>query len=181
MKPTYFLQTPRLGFRRWAEGDASLAQALWGDPEVTRLFGGPFSHEQVRARLAREIAQQASHGLQYWPIFLLDDGEFAGCCGLRPYPHGQRMHELGFHLRPCHWGKGLASEAARAVIVYAFDELGADALFAGHHPDNMASAKALERLGFRFERHELYPPTGLLHPSYVLLRPPSGSESLTTS
>lgn len=68
---------------------------------------------------------------------------FVGCCGLRPYPHGERILELGFHLRPQLWGTGLAMEAARAVIDYGFDDLSAMGLFAGHHPDNEASARLL--------------------------------------
>jgi len=153
-----------------------LASCLWGDREVTRWIGGPFSAMQVRDRLANEIAQQASHGVQYWPVFLLADGQFAGCCGLRPYPHGDRVFEIGFHLRPMFWKRGLAAEAAQAVIAHAFDKLGATALFAGHHPQNAASAKALERLGFRYERDEPYAPTGLMHPSYLLRKPaPEGT------
>ncbi len=167
----YFLHTPRLGFRHWAEADEPLARRLWGDADVTRLFGGPFPDEQVRARLAREIAQQGSDGVQYWPVFLLENGEFGGCCGLRPHDRAQRILEIGFHLRPKFWGQGLANEAADAVIRHAFDDLGATALFAGHHPDNAASAKTLARLGFQYERDEFYPPTGLMHPSYLLRRP----------
>jgi RimJ/RimL family protein N-acetyltransferase len=143
--------------------------SLWGDPDVTRLFGGPFPATEVEARLEREIAQQATDGVQYWPIFLLENGAFVGCCGLRPYPHGERVYELGFHLRLEFWGRGLAMEAARAVITHAFDDLAAASLFAGHHPDNAASARLLQKLGFRYDGDEFYPPTGRDHPSYVLL------------
>ena len=81
-----------------------------------------------------------------------------------------RIFELGFHVCADHWGKGIATEAARAVIAFAFDELQASALFAGHHPENVASRRTLERLGFRHTHDELYPPTGLQHPSYLLAR-----------
>jgi [ribosomal protein S5]-alanine N-acetyltransferase len=54
------------------------------------------------------------------------------------------------------------------VIDVAFGELGAPALFAGHHPENASSRRTLETLGFRYVQHELYPPTGLQHPCYVL-------------
>jgi RimJ/RimL family protein N-acetyltransferase len=83
---------------------------------------------------------------------------------------GHRQLELGFHLRPEHWGKGLATEAARAAIAFAFDRLRSEELFAGHHPANAASARTLRKLGFRYSHDELYPPTGLRHPSYVLAR-----------
>jgi [ribosomal protein S5]-alanine N-acetyltransferase len=164
----YFLKTARLGFGHWALDDLPLANALWGDPQVTRLIGGPFSAEQVAQRLAREIETMVSAGMQYWPMFWLADGGFVGCCGLRPYQPEARILELGFHILPAYWGKGVALEAGRAVIDFAFDELRAAALFAGHHPANAASRRVLEKLGFRFTHEQLYPPTGLMNPSYLL-------------
>jgi [ribosomal protein S5]-alanine N-acetyltransferase len=164
----YFLKCARLGFARWTTGDLWLARALWGDPVVTRLIGGPFSEEQIEERLAREVASMQRFGVQYWPMFGLDDGKFVGCGGLRPYKPQERVFELGFHLRPIYWGKGLAVEAGRAVIEFGFAELGTTALFAGHNPANTASRRVLEKLGFRYTHDELYPPTGLMHPSYLL-------------
>ena len=159
--------TERLFFRRWSAEDLPFATLLWGDPRVTALTGGPFGADRVGALLDAQLAA----GLQYWPIFLRAGGDLAGCCGLRPYPRRAATLELGFHLRPGHWGKGLATEAARAVIGFAFTRAGAAALFAGHHPDNAASARTLQRLGFRYTHDELYPATGRQHPSYLLLAP----------
>jgi RimJ/RimL family protein N-acetyltransferase len=165
---TYFLQSERLGFRTWSEADIDLAMSLWGDPEVTRLIGGPFSRGQVQERLSREMATMQSHGIQYWPIFLLVTGEHAGCCGLRPYKSEEGIYEVGVHLRKTFWGQGYAPEVVQAVIRYAFHTLGVKALFAGHNPGNAASRRVLEKLGFRYTHDEYYPPTGLDHPSYLL-------------
>jgi len=167
----YFLTTERLGFHHWTPEDLPLAMALWMNPEVTRLIGGPLSPELVEERLRREIELQESLGVQYWPIFLRATGEHVGCAGLRPYQRTTDIYELGFHLLPASWNKGLAQEAARAVIDYAFTTLGARGLFAGHHPENAASRRVLEKLGFRYTHDELYAPTGLMHPSYFLDRP----------
>lgn len=167
----YFLTTGRVGFRCWSPGDLPLALALWGDPEVTRLIGGPFSSEQIELRLDEEIASMRTHHVQYWPVFMLQSGEHLGCGGLRPHDLEKGIYEIGFHIRPAHWGKGLAAEIGQAIITFAFDTLGANALFAGHHPANAASRRVLERLGFRFTHKEFYAPTGLEHPSYVLRRP----------
>jgi len=164
----YFLTSARLGFRCWAGDDLPLATELWGDPRVSELIGGPFSALALKARLAQEIAQGTDHSLQYWPVFLVEGNRFAGCAGLRPYRVEQRVFELGYHLIPAFWGKGLATEAARAVIGYGFDTLGAEALVAGHHPRNEASQKVLRKLGFVFTGTELYPPSGLLEPMYRL-------------
>ena len=166
----YFLTTRRLGFRAWSEDDHDLALGLWGDPEVTRLIDarGKLSEGQVRDRLDQEIATQRSHGVQYWPIFLLENGEHVGCCGLRPYDQSRGILELGFHIRSRHWRQGYATEAARAVMAYAFERPGVSALFAGHNPRNEASRHLLEQLGFRYTHDELYLPTGLEHPCYLL-------------
>ena len=166
--PPYFLRTERLGFRCWRADDSSLAKALWGDPDVTRLIGGPFSEEQVRERLDQEIRIEERDGIQYWPIFLLAGDVHVGCAGLRPHSPRPKTLELGFHIARAHWSRGYATEAARSVIAHAFDDLGIAALFAGHHPHNRDSAKLLAKLGFRYVGDELYLPTGLMHPSYTL-------------
>ncbi len=164
----YFMKSARLGFSCWVPDDLPLAIALWGDPDVTRLIGGPLSAEAAEARLGAEIAMMRAHGVQYWPIFLLENDAHAGCAGLRPYRLDDGIYEIGFHLLPAFWGGGLATEAAQAVIAYAIETIGAAALFAGHHPANAASRRVLEKLRFRFSHEELYPPTGLRHPSYLL-------------
>jgi RimJ/RimL family protein N-acetyltransferase len=151
--------TARLTFRWWREDDGELAQQLWGDPCVTARIGRVDPGQRLRSE--RELGRV--HGVQYWPVF---HGEaFAGCCGLRP--RGD-LFELGFHLCAAQWGKGLATEAARAVIAHAFDTLHARALFAGHHPENESSRRTLIKLGFRYTHDEPYSATGLSHPSYEL-------------
>jgi RimJ/RimL family protein N-acetyltransferase len=144
--------------------------ALWGDPRVTAFIGGPFDGAWVLRRLTEEIGLQRDHRVQYWPVFLRTGGQHVGCCGLRPRNLPDGVYEVGFHLRPEHWGKGLALEAATAALGHAFDTLGARAVFAGHHPDNAASRSVVTRLGLRHTHEELYPPTGRLHLAYLLTR-----------
>jgi ribosomal-protein-alanine N-acetyltransferase len=102
----YFLCSSRLGFGCWSPEDFPDARELWGDLQVTQFFGGPFSDQEVAERLEREIIRKETYGFQYWPIYLLADNEHVGCCGLRPYRPTEEIHELGFHLRPKHWGMG---------------------------------------------------------------------------
>jgi len=166
----YFLKTKRLGFRHWGADDLPLAQAIWGDAEVTRFVGGPFALEYVARRLEHEITSQREQQVQYWPIFSLATGEHVGCAGLRTHKPKEQIFAMGFYLRPKFWGQGFSTEAGRAVIDLAFDSLGAKALFAAHHPENAASRKVLAKLGFQFTHKQLYPPTGLNHDSYLLDR-----------
>jgi RimJ/RimL family protein N-acetyltransferase len=166
----YFLSSERLGFRCWTRDDYGLALELWGDPEVTRFIDarGRLSEDQVRDRLTEEINTERAHGIQYWPIFLLDSDEHVGCCGLRPYGEFRQVLEIGCHICVRHWGCGYATEAARATIAYAFESLSTKALFAGHNPTNDASRHIVQKLGFRYTHDEYYEPTGLNHPSYLL-------------
>lgn len=166
----YFLRSRRLGFRRWNEDDFELACGLWGDQQVTRFIDarGRLSTEQIREKLAREIASEQQYGVQYWPVFLLENHQHVGCCGLRPYRLDDAVYEIGFHICSTFWRQGFALEAARAVIDYGFTRLAARALFAGHNPANQSSRQLLTKLNFRYTHDEFYEPTGLQHPSYLL-------------
>lgn len=165
--------TARLEFRRWTTGDLALAESLWCDPDVMQFIGGPYSAAELAARIDRELANDASHGVQYWPLFTLDRGEFAGCCGLKPHPAEPQKFELGFQLRPPFWRAGYATEAARAVIDHATLVLHATTLFAGRHPDNTASDALLVKLGFKRIGTHYFARTGLDHPWYELPLTPS--------
>ena len=164
----YLFKSERLGFRWWTADDLRLAQELWGDLEVTKFFGGPFSEDEVRLRFKRERARRMVHGFQYWVIELLATGEFVGVCGLRPYKPAEEIIELGFHLRPKFWGQGLATEAARAAITYAFEKYAPKKLAAGHHPDNLSSKKVIDKLGFRYSHKEHFPELNMEIPYYLL-------------
>ena len=165
-----FLRTKRLLFCRWEAGDLLEAEALWGDPLVTRWITatGRMTAEEVADRLAQEVERDKQFGIQYWPLRERSTGELAGCCGLRP--HGEGELELGVHLRPAFWGRGLGEEACRAALWYAFVKWDIPSVFAGHNPHNTAFPKLLEKLGFSPIGEEFYPPTGLYHPSYRLQR-----------
>lgn len=165
-------ETERLRFRTWSEADVALANELWGDPRVTKLIDAreKLSEADVRERLAREIKTQNEDQISYWPLFETRGDRFVGCAGLRPYGDDAQVREFGVQLVYSCWGQGFATEAGRSVIAYAFDGLGLDALFAGHHPVNEGSRVMLTKLGFRFTHEAFYKPTGLMHPSYVLQR-----------
>ena len=164
----YFLQTEHLAFRKWREDDLDLAVELWGDFEVTKLFDGrgALSKEQIQERLFQEIAFEQKYKVQYWPIFLLENGDHVGACGLRPYDITNNIFEIGFHICSSKWG--YATESSCGVIRYAFEDLKVSKLFAGHNPKNIASRHLLTKLGFRYTHDEYYEPTGLMHPSYLL-------------
>ncbi|MHB1936552.1 MAG: GNAT family N-acetyltransferase [Acidobacteriaceae bacterium] len=167
----HFLTSPRLLFRCWSTSDLPLAISLWGDPEVTRYLGGAMSPEAVQARLQTEMDRQRNFGVQYWPVFLQVDGEFAGCAGLRPFHEEPGVFELGVHIVRRYWGERLGEEAARAVIRYAFEDIGVVALTAGHNPENLNSKALIERLGMVFTHCEPWGRLGIEHRFYRMDRP----------
>lgn len=168
----YLFESRRLSFRAWHQDDMDLAMGLWGDPEVTRLIDRrpQFDESLVAAKLAEQLKWREQYGLQYWPFFARDSGrdsgQHIGCSGLRPKVPESGLFELGFHICRRHWGQGYAFEAGQAVINYVEGQPQVQALYAGHHPENKASKRVLEKLGFELIGHELYEPTGLLHPAY---------------
>ncbi len=166
------LLTERLLLRAWTQDDLDDAIRLWGDARVMSFLGGPLSRPAIEERLAREIDNQRNSGLQYWKVISIKSGEMVGCCGLRPpdSPNSPADEVVaGFHLVPKSWGQGYATEAATAVMRYAFDQLRLPRLYAGHHPSNRASEHVLTKLGFSRIGNRFYPPTGLNHPWYQIV------------
>lgn len=129
---------------------------------------GALNGEEVAEKLLQEIERQKQFGVQYWKVMLKETESTIDCCGLRPYDLDKKVYELGFHFMRVRWGCGYASEAARAVIHYAFSIMHLPILFAGHNPKKLASATLLPQLGFRRIEDRLYEPTGHYHPSYEL-------------
>ncbi len=170
MKMKYFIKTERCGFSHWTKKDLHLANLLWGEADVTRFIcaSGVFTAEEIESRLNTEICNFEKYGVQYFPLYSLENGELIGCCGLRPYKNEKNVYEMGFHLRKKYWHKGYAVEVGKAMIDYAFGELGAEELKAGHNPCNTASGRVLSKLGFIYECDEFYEPTGLNHPLYFM-------------
>jgi ribosomal-protein-alanine N-acetyltransferase len=168
------LRTTRLQFHHWQAQHLDDALALWSNVEVMAKLGGPLSPGDIAARLQREIDSQAQHQLQYWRLTTVSESRFIGCCGLKltDLENQSRVVEMGFHLLPQAWGQGYATEASRAALRYAFDELAAPAVYSGHHPENAASQNVLAKLGFERIGERFWAPTGLMHPWYRLRRLP---------
>ncbi|MCG5215058.1 GNAT family N-acetyltransferase [Streptosporangium sp. KLBMP 9127] len=126
--------------------DADALRAHWDQPGVRRyLFDGEtVSHELIREIIGDSEADFAGHGYGLWAM-LGEDG-FVGVCGLRAADDGRI--ELLYSLDPGLWGRGLATEAARAVLAHA-GALGLREVVAEADPDNLASVRLAVRLGMR--------------------------------
>jgi RimJ/RimL family protein N-acetyltransferase len=116
---------------------APVRKYLWDDVEISR--------QQAEQVLAAGMAAADRHGLGLWRLQLPGVG-FAGFVGLRLVGAGARV-ELLYGLEPEFWGQGLATEASRCVLRYAFESLGLDCVVAGADPPNRRSLAVLDRLG----------------------------------
>lgn len=139
------LTTERLAFRPFTSDDFDLMAQLHRDPQVGRYFGGAWSDEKVREAVAEFAAEHAERGHSKWLAFT-HDGAFVGRAGVSVWDHTGEL-ELGYALLPAYWGRGLATEAARAVAAYAFRVTEVDHLIGFTHLQNVASQRVLERIG----------------------------------
>lgn len=148
------LLTERLTLRPHALADLPDSVALWGDPEVTRYISGrPFTPEEVWGRLLRHAGHWALLGYGYWVVRERLSGAFVGEVGLgnfhRDLTPPLDAPEAGWVLSPVQHGHGYATEAVRAVIGWAKEQLGSDRLVCIIDPEHAASLRVAERCGFR--------------------------------
>ena len=147
------LRTERLVIREFRLDDEPAAHHYGSDEEVTRyLTWGPNSPTDTTAylkRVAREAAREPRTSFTL-AVATLDD-ELIGAANLT-ITDAKSTGELGYVLARDQWGHGYATEVARRLIVFGFDELGLRRITATCHPDNFASARVLEKAGMRIER-----------------------------
>ncbi|WP_029333511.1 GNAT family N-acetyltransferase [Exiguobacterium oxidotolerans] len=151
--PFPILQTTRLTLREVTPLDAPSLLTYLADERVVKPMGlAPFQSE---ADALDEInwyhsIRTEQTGLR-WGITEHATPDIIGSCGFLNRSSRQQRAELGFELSPAHWGKGLAQEAVQAVLAHGFNEWDLNRIEALVLPDNTASQRLLERLGFKRE------------------------------
>lgn len=146
-------QTPRLAIRAFREDDQEAVFAIFSDPEVMRYWSQPPMTERAEAAemIARALAYFLTRDSFRWAIARREDDRTVGTFSLFRLDRQNWRAEIGYALGRDHWGQGYMQEALCAVIGYAFRELNLLRLEADLDPRNAASARALERQGFRRE------------------------------
>ena len=145
--PATRLVTPRLVLRPVAVADLEPLKAIWSDPAVMAHMGrGTRDAAESMQRFEELIEHQRRHGFGKWAAVEQASGELIGYCGVELYGNGSDV-ELGFSLARSAWGRGYATEAARAWLDHAFDALGFARVLALVKPENTASIRVLEKIG----------------------------------
>lgn len=149
----FTLTTDRLTLRFLGVRDIPALFAMYSDPEVVRYWSSAPWTELVQAEtsMARTLDGYRNGETLRMGIALTATGELVGECNLRDFYAQNRRAEIGYALARPHWGKGYLTEALTAFINHAFGPMQLNRIEADIHPDNVASAKSLDRLGFRQE------------------------------
>jgi ribosomal-protein-alanine N-acetyltransferase len=148
------IETERLVLRPLEPGDLDGFAPIFADPEVMRFIGdGTGTRDETAEWLERWIATFGEIGRGHLAVTLRDTDELIGRCGLvlRELAHG-RETEISYLLGRDRWGRGYATEAARAVRDHAFDELGERRLVSLIAEGNHASEAVARRIGMALER-----------------------------
>ena len=148
------IETERLCIRPFQPSDAQAVITLMADPGFMKWsLDGVLSPGQARAKLKRFIDLQKTHQFSKWAVSAKDDRGLIGYCGFGLIPiDGKLEPELGYRLRPDVHGKGLATEAAKAVVGDAFIRLKMQFVQAIVDPNNNGSLRVLDKLGMIYQR-----------------------------
>ena len=144
------LETKRLILRPWMESDAEALFKYASDPDVGPRAGWP-PHKSIDESL--EIIRNVFSGEGMWAVELKGSSEAIGCVGYLPADCSnldieEGQCEVGYWIAKPYWGKGICTEAMRAVVEYCFNVKGFTVLWGDYFPENPASEKVMEKCGF---------------------------------
>jgi RimJ/RimL family protein N-acetyltransferase len=149
------LETPRLSLRHLVMDDLDALFALYNDEAIRRYFPeGRLSYEETREELEWFLNGHPSHPeLGLWATIYRETGEFIGRCGLLPWTiDGRHEVEVAYLLDKKFWGRGLATEAAQALVQYGFERLQLSRLVCLIDRANEASIRVATKIGMSFEK-----------------------------
>lgn len=155
------LETDRLVLRAHAPADHASCAAMWADPEVTRHIGGrPFTAEETWQRMLRYAGLWSLLGYGYWAITDRASGTYLGDVGVADFRRAMSppldVPEAGWALVTAAHGRGLATEALRAVLAWCDTVLAAPRTACLIDPGHAASVRVAEKCGYRLVREAAY-------------------------
>jgi ribosomal-protein-alanine N-acetyltransferase len=150
---SFVLETERLSLRPFTLGDETALFSVLGDPAAMVYYPRPKTRGEVADWVDRFRISFLDRGIGLLAIQLKDTGELIGDCGtLEQEVEGKQEIEVGYHVRRDLWNLGLATEAARACIAYAFRELKPPRIVSMIRPENLASRRVAEKNGLTLEK-----------------------------
>src|SRR4051812_30363817 len=151
------LNTPRLVLRSFVEEDLDRMAELMADEGFMRFSLGLFSREQTQGFLEKLIRRAGSGLPSQFAVIFREDNRLIGYCGFfSQVVDDVEELEIGYRLDPAYWNRGIATEAARAMRDYAFDELGLPRVISLVHPENHPSRRVAEKNGMTIEKETVF-------------------------
>jgi len=149
---THRLETKRLLLCSWESSDWPAFKPIATDPLVMKYISGgePWPDERIIEFVERQIRHFSKCGFCLWKLLLKRNNRLVGFCGLQPLDDLPGV-EIGWWLASDLWGRGLATEAAGAVLEDGFSRIGLSRIVAVALRENQASIRIMEKLGMRFE------------------------------
>jgi RimJ/RimL family protein N-acetyltransferase len=144
------IRTERLLLRRWLPADVEPFSAMNSDPRVSEYLPTPLSRPESESFIARIRGHFEKQGFGLWAMEIPGVAPFAGFVGLstpRFEAHFTPAIEIGWRLAAEHWGRGYATEGARAVLAFGFDELRLEQIVSITVPANARSRRVMEKIG----------------------------------
>lgn len=149
--PDVLLETGRLSMRRVEQDDLSLFRQLFCDAAMMRYLGGVWSSKQATDALAEWRSEWGHNNYFYGVLVQKETGQPVGIAGFteNTNPH-EPGYELTWFIHPEQQGKGYATEISLGLLEYIFTHLHGTRVFAETHPENTASNRILQKLGFAY-------------------------------
>jgi ribosomal-protein-alanine N-acetyltransferase len=167
-RPLSTIETARLRGERIGPQHHDELSALLGDPRVGATLGGALTPERVAGTIVAKEAHWNLHGFGYWVWREKATGEPVARGGLqRTHVGGRDEVEVGWAVTSRRWGEGFATELGAASVRFGFERLQLREIVSYTLPDNVASRRVMEKLGFAFEREIEH--AGLPHVLYRLV------------
>ena len=152
-------ETERLLIRPFCLEDVTQLASILSDPEVMRYsVRGICDDAATRKFIEWCISCYESHGVGPWALIDKKSSDLIGFCGVSPevVDNAEEIN-LGYRLAKRYWGVGLASESARAALIYAFSKKHVDSVVAIVEPEHIASRRVAEKVGFsNYKNVEFY-------------------------
>ncbi|HUQ34543.1 MAG TPA: GNAT family N-acetyltransferase [Pyrinomonadaceae bacterium] len=147
------VETERLRLRAFTPEDLNDLHLIFGDPQVMKYISGgtPRSREETEIGMGRTIEGWQRRGFGFWAVTSKDDDKLIGYCGLILLENTTEI-EVAYGFKRSQWGKGFATEAARACLRFGFEELKLERIVAVVNHGNVASQRVLEKLSMTYRR-----------------------------
>jgi ribosomal-protein-alanine N-acetyltransferase len=151
------IRTERLLLRRWRASDLESFVAVNADPVVCEFLPATLTRVQSEELAAKIAGHFDEHGFGMWVVEIPGEASFAGFVGLAHATFEASFTpcvEVGWRLASAFWGRGFATEAARASLAFGFSQLSLKEILAWTVPDNQRSRRVMEKLGMTHDAAE---------------------------